>query len=407
MEEHSDRHKSQGRWRRLVKFIAAAAIALTAGSSVNLPVSANTTSQIDQLKRQIQEYQQRLQQSQQQRKRTQQALQQVKNEQRNVLSELARLDQQITETEVELQLTQAKLEEAEARLAQALQELQEAEERLAYRNELLARRLRAIAEHGTVAYLDVLLSSASFRDFLIRFELLKEIIGQDVALLEQVKADREAVLAKKAEIEEERQQIVQLKAQLLARKQELEVVTAERRDRYEQLERTEEQYRAALEAEERASKEVERLLQAASAELARLLPKNAGAFTVFPVDRTGYYRLSSSYGRRFHPIIKEYRMHNGVDFAKPSGSNIYAVADGRVVYAGSLGGYGNTVIIAHSSSLSTLYAHASKVLVKVGDSVKAGQTIALVGQTGTATGPHLHFEVRKDGSPVDPMPYLP
>lgn len=403
----SDDDNTNRRGRPWLAALLIATSLLTAGVPAGQHVSANTADQIEQLKRQIQQYQQRLQQSQRQQQQAREALRQLQRQQQSVLSELNQLDQSLAKTNEELAQIEAKLRDAEERLAQARVELQQAEERLAYRNELLGRRLRAIAEHGSIAYLDVLLSSSSFRDFLSRFELLRQIIGQDVALLEQVKADREAVIAKKEQIEKERQQIAQLRSELLAKRQQLEVVTAERRDRYQQLEQSEEQYREMLAAEERASREAERLLQAASAELAKLLPKDAGAFTVFPVDRTGTFRVSSRFGRRFHPIIREYRMHNGVDFAKPSGSNIYAVADGRVVYAGVLGGYGNTVIIAHSSTISTLYAHASKILVSVGQSVKAGQTIALVGATGTATGPHLHFEVRKNGTPVDPMPYLP
>lgn len=395
-----------GLWRRLASGLTITALLTTGGWWVTGSQAA-AESQIDNLRRQIQQYQERLQQSQRQRQQAQQALRRVQDQQRSVLSELNSLDQSLARTNEEIAETEAKLAEAEERLRQARIELQEAEERLAYRNELLGRRLRAIAEHGTVAYIDVLFSSSSFKDFLVRFELLREIIGQDVVLLEQVREDREIIAAKKAQIEEERQEIVQLKSQLLAKREELEVVAAQRRSTYQQLEQSEEEYRAMVAAEEQASREAERMLRELSAELAKLLPADAAVFTVFPVDRTGYYRMSSPYGRRLHPIYREYRMHNGVDFAKAAGSNIYAVAPGRVVYSGSLGGYGNTVIIAHSASISTLYAHASQLLVKVGDNVEAGQVIARVGATGTATGPHLHFEVRKDGSPVDPMPYLP
>ena len=373
-----------------------------------VPVSqaASSSQQVDELRRQIEQHQQRMKRLESEQQRTARELQRIQRQQRSVEQELHRLDLELTRTRQELAYTEERLADAEKRLALAEAELEEAERRLASRTDLLGRRLRAIAEHGTVAYLDVLLAARTFEDFLTRFDLLQQIVEQDVALLKQVRADRAAVEAKKKQVEAEREQIVALKMQLLERQQAIEVVAAQHQDAYEQLQQDEAEYRRSLAELEQASKEVQNLLRKLTAELSRLLPGEAGPF-VWPVDRSGYWRISSPFGRRWHPVIREYRMHDGVDIAKPHGSNIYAAAAGQVVYAGWLGGYGNTVIIAHSSTLSTLYGHASKLLVRVGDRVSAGQRIALVGSTGMSTGPHLHFEVRKNGTPVDPMPYLP
>jgi len=115
------------------------------------------------------------------------------------------------------------------------------------------------------------------------------------------------------------------------------------------------------------------------------------------------YTITSRFGIRFHPILKVYRPHHGVDYAAPYGSPVYAVAEGVVKYAGWLGGYGKTVIIKHSNGFETLYGHLSSILVKAGDRVGQGHMIGRVGSTGLSTGPHLHFEVRKDGRLLNPL----
>jgi murein DD-endopeptidase MepM/ murein hydrolase activator NlpD len=116
--------------------------------------------------------------------------------------------------------------------------------------------------------------------------------------------------------------------------------------------------------------------------------------------------VTSGFGPRVHPIFHTVRVHTGVDFGAGYGTPIRAAADGTVVEAGWLGGYGNATVIDHGKGMATLYGHQSKILVSQGQSVKRAQVIGLVGATGFATGPHLHFEVRIDGTPVNPLPYL-
>lgn len=117
-------------------------------------------------------------------------------------------------------------------------------------------------------------------------------------------------------------------------------------------------------------------------------------------------RLTSRFGPRLHPILGTSRMHNGVDFGAGYGTPVVAAGDGDVVWAGGRGGYGNTVIVDHGNTLATLYAHLSNVRVGVGQHVTRGQVVGAVGSTGLSTGPHLHFEVRRSGTPVDPLGYL-
>ena len=116
--------------------------------------------------------------------------------------------------------------------------------------------------------------------------------------------------------------------------------------------------------------------------------------------------IASSFGLRVHPVLGNSRMHNGIDMKASDGSPIKAAASGTVAFAGVRSGYGNTVIIDHGNQYATLYGHASKLTVSTGQKVSAGQTVALVGATGLATAPHLHFEVRLLGVPVNPTQFL-
>ncbi len=113
-------------------------------------------------------------------------------------------------------------------------------------------------------------------------------------------------------------------------------------------------------------------------------------------------RMSSGFGMRFHPVLRYARLHKGVDFAAPSGTPILASASGSVVMAGWGGGYGNVVVLDHGNGLRTRYAHMRKFVVKAGEKVRRGQKIGEVGTTGLSTGPHLHYEVWKNGAPINP-----
>jgi murein DD-endopeptidase MepM/ murein hydrolase activator NlpD len=146
-------------------------------------------------------------------------------------------------------------------------------------------------------------------------------------------------------------------------------------------------------------------------ELAKMI-KNKEAMlasipAIQPVANKDLKRIASGFGYRIDPVYKTPRMHSGLDFTAETGTPVYATGDGVVEIAGSQGdGYGNKVVIKHGYGYETLYAHNSKILVRVGASVKRGQTIALVGSTGKSTGPHCHYEVWKNGVKIDPVNYF-
>lgn len=148
----------------------------------------------------------------------------------------------------------------------------------------------------------------------------------------------------------------------------------------------------------------ERKLDRLADQILEQKPRVASAqLSGWPV-RSGY--ISSPYGFRVHPVRNSRQFHEGVDFATKRGAPILAVADGLVVFSGRRNGYGNLVDIRHRDGLVTRYAHNSANLVREGELIRQGQQIATVGSTGTATGPHVHFEVIRNGRVVDPMPYL-
>jgi LysM repeat protein len=123
-----------------------------------------------------------------------------------------------------------------------------------------------------------------------------------------------------------------------------------------------------------------------------------------PLGRWGI--ITSPFGKRSDPLTGDVRHHSGVDLRAKWGDRVYAASSGRVIFTGISGGYGNLIQIVHKNGYITLYGHLSKILVKVGDKIKRGQLIGRVGETGRVTGPHLHFEIRKNGKAVDPLPYI-
>ncbi|WP_150270439.1 murein hydrolase activator EnvC family protein [Paenibacillus tepidiphilus] len=355
---------------------------------------------------------------------------------------------QIAEVKGKMDTTSAKIASTEQSLTATATELDEAEERVEARSKLLESRVRLMYTDGAVSYLDVLLSSKSFTDFLDRADSLKMIVDQDQDLLVQHKQDKQIVIEKKQELEGQYAQAKQLYTELEGQRSLLKEKEAEKQELIayyddeiqENGEISEEQEaklvqlaseRSALEkqkdklkAEEAARKaaaakaEAARRAAAAAAAAKKAAAASSGTASVsssymggngpflLPV---GQARISSGYGKRTHPVTGEIgKMHTGVDFAVPQGTSIHAADSGTVLVAEWWSGYGYCVIIDHGGGVWTLYGHIREggLRVSAGDKVDRGQVIAESGSTGRSTGPHLHFEVRVDGVTVNPMPYL-
>jgi murein DD-endopeptidase MepM/ murein hydrolase activator NlpD len=127
--------------------------------------------------------------------------------------------------------------------------------------------------------------------------------------------------------------------------------------------------------------------------------------SIMPVSNRDLKRTASGWGIRMHPIYRIPRFHYGMDFTAPTGTDIFATGNGIVKEAGRDAGYGNTIIIDHGYGYETMYGHLSRIMVKIGQTIKRGDIIGLVGSTGASVGPHLHYEVSKNGQKVNPQNY--
>ncbi len=289
-----------------------------------------------------------------------------------------------------LALAQGKLDAAQTELDLTAAQLYRSARRGSQYDSVLSSPPDELVQSGQ--YLDRV--GARRQQIVRRVSELRDRIDEQHRLVSS-KQERAEALA--AQAQTERDQVASLRAQL-------EPVRAEAA----QQQSAEEQALASIQARKGEFEAELAAMQAASDAIAARLrsvgsgPGAAGACEARPVPGAS----RSGFGPRVHPIYGNVRMHTGVDMAGSSGDPIHACRAGTVVLAGPNGGYGNTVVIDHGGGMATLYAHQSSIAVSVGQTVGAGQTIGYVGSTGASTGPHLHFEVRLSGNPVDPAPYL-
>lgn len=229
------------------------------------------------------------------------------------------------------------------------------------------------------------------------------LIDEEVVLEGEIRQSETEVQAEIGGIEVLTERYLEAEESARVRQEELELAYAELEEAVAALESEIEEFEGELAAFQKEEKSIRAEIAAATADqvVSSQAPAGSGQL-VRPVPGA----VSSGFGLRVHPITGQNRMHNGVDMDGGMGEPIKAAKGGTVILADVKGGYGNTVMIDHGGGMVTLYAHQSKLGVSVGSSVSTGQVIGYVGSTGQSTGPHLHFEVRVNGNPVDPMKYL-
>ncbi len=277
--------------------------------------------------------------------------------------------------------------------------IEEAEKNYQDQLELFQTRLRTMYINSGETTLDILLQSKNITDFLERLELISLVSLQDKKIMEELSLAKQEVEYKRQLKEQEKiatQKIAQEK------KDQLDTLIASRSNLEEQIRENKNKI-SILEKQEKEllekSKEIGNLIQTLSRR-----SKYVEGQMVWPLQYTT--NITSSFGNRLHPILRIYTMHTGIDIGGKSGESILAANDGTVIISGWQSAYGYTVVLDHGGGITTLYAHCSKILVTKGDEVKVGQIIAKVGSTGWSTGPHLHFEVRVNGEPQNPLNYV-
>ena len=310
-----------------------------------------------------------------------------------------------------LSSTDTQIEDIETRLEQANQQLQASREQLA-----IAERTYQQKRAGTIARLRflqrqqgtqgwaILLQSQDLNEFLDRRRQLKRVFAADRQILGGLKTEADRIEQQKIAIEQQKTEIALIAEQLLAQKADLETQAKSQEILIKRLTSD----RKALEAaEDRLARDSNNLgiliRQRVSARRSgnKIIIRGTGRM-LYPT----YGSITSRFGWRSHPILGSRRFHAGLDFGASHGTTIRAADSGVVIFAGWYGGYGNAVVIDHGDGISTLYAHSSRLYVTEGQVVRKGKPIAAVGSTGLSTGPHLHFEVRLNGKPVDPLAYL-
>lgn len=327
----------------------------------------------------------------------------TKNDQiQDLKRQIAAISQDISSAQQEINRLQNDLDQVEADLQRTEKELKKAEKEQAERVEVLCSRLCALYKNGQVSPLEVLVKSASFTDFLVRYDLLQKIAQQDVSLVKEIDQKRQEIEKQKAEIATQLERIAALKSESQRQKAMLVQRQDDKRKLVSRFQSEKQKAEKELAAEEQASRELAAKIRQLTAPVAKN-PYVGGQFK-WPVP--GHYQISSPYGWRIHPVLGTQRFHDGIDIPTPQGTAVVAAASGEVIYAGWYGAYGNTVIISHGGNLTTLYAHLSNLSVGMGARVTGGQTIARSGNSGLSTGPHLHFGVRSGGEPVNPSSYI-
>lgn len=350
--------------------------------------------------------------------RAKQQLLKYGKEEKNAVKALQSAEDKLLKVEQQMTKTNRDLKAAEVGLAAAERELAASEVKLVDLSKdydltlaSLEARLIGLYKMGSASYLELLLESRDFADFVTRYDFLHIVIAQNAADMEglkQAKTDLETqraeISARKTELELKRRDITSLAQSLKKQQAESENLAAEREYYLSRVVADKAQWQKLLAEEERQSRELEKTIRDLQSSMIRSgsAPVWTGGF-VWPVNG----RITSPYGWRVHPILKERRFHSGLDIAVPTGTPVRAAAGGNVILAGWINGYGHTVVIDHGGGLSTLYGHNSKLNTAAGKSVMQGDIISKAGSTGVSTGPHVHFEVRINGTADDPMKRLP
>ena len=393
-------------------------IFLTVLAFLNMPLpssaSSLTSESIRQKEEQIkkaEEEKKNLQNSLTDAKKIKEKLEAEKNDLKKYVTELdtqlaaiqdhiAQLNAQIAEKETEIAVTQEELEQAKAK------------EEAQY--EAIVLQIQLNYEQGDSSFLSAIFSGGTLSEVLNKLEYIEQVSEYSQNLLDEYMLNRQLIELCEQELIAAKELLDETREGVLAEEAAMEELIAAK-------EQTIKEYDSSISNKEKAiqeyeddiqeQKEIIETLEAAVAEEKRKLLAANGSVIIydggqFKFPLASYTRISSEYGNRMHPTLGVMKFHNGVDFAAPTGTAIYAAYDGKVVAASYSSSMGNYVMIDHGSGLYTIYMHASKLYVSTGTVVVRGETIAAVGSTGRSTGPHLHFGVRLNGEYVSPWNYL-
>lgn len=404
--------------------------------------SGALASTLNDLKREQKQYQQKKNDIKSDIDKKSNAIKTNENTIEKIMNQISALNKEIEETTANINRVIDKINKTNDEIDALKESIKDLEKRIAERDVVLRERVRAMQVKGNdVNYIDVLLGANSFADFIDRFSAVTTLMDADRDIMKRQQEDIKQLEAEKALVEKKLQELEESKAKLENLKADQERKKKEKSKLIDQLEAEqerlskekkalEEEFHETIEVEAELEKKViaeqkriaeiarkqeeERKRRAAAAAKANKpgsLPQVSNGFWTRPAN--GQY--SSSFGWRVHPIYNTKRQHRGADIAAPIGTPVVAAGDGVVSYAGQMGGFGNVIMITHSTNgsiFTTVYAHLSKISVSSGQAVDKGGYIGAIGNTGASTGPHLHFEMHignwtaSGPSAVNPLRYV-
>ena len=354
---------------------------------------------------------------------TDQKIEEAKEELENINTQKSETLQQVEELITEISSYQTEIDELDNKLSEINTQIEDAQNQLNQKQEdydsqqeLLEKRLVATYEAGETSYLDVLLSSDSLTDLISNYYLISEIATSDMELMDKIKQEQAEIETAKQNLESSKKELDNTRAQKQQKATELQNAKTQKDNYVAQLSEEEKNTQAELEQFEQDKRNIQAQLAAiAKQEVANAGNSNISNITNNP-SSSGYIRPIAGYS--ITTGWMGYRGHTGVDFSGSgiAGKPILAAKAGTVVTStalrysnGNYRSYGEYIVINHHDGTMTLYAHGApgSRLVSEGQTVSQGQQIMSVGTTGNSTGYHLHFEVRVNGTPVNPAPYLP
>lgn len=334
-------------------------------------------------------------------------LEDVQAEKNEALSEIDELTSQIDVSQAELNKLNTQVKELEESIKQAEKELKEAEKRQEEQQKALEERIIAQYKSGTISYWDILLSPDSPLKFISNLHMFDKIAKYDNDLIATIEKEKKTIADKKQELDDKKVKVKTAKASAEKENVKLKNAKAQKNSKVAELNDQEKSLQEQIDQYDQEMRNLNAKINAAQNANKGNGTSSATYNGVMAWPVPSSHKITSYYGYRIHPIYHVNRLHAGVDIGGAAwGAPFVAADNGTVILARYYGGYGNCVIIDHGGGISTLYAHGSAIYVSEGQKVTRGQNVLAIGSSGTSTGKHAHFEVRVNGSPVDPLPYI-
>lgn len=337
-----------------------------------------------------------------------QELSETQGKRKELEVELASLNEQVNKLKSNIDTIQAEVNKILEQSKKTKEEIEEAELKIEENYKLIGDVMKISYEQQAGGYLQLLLEASSFPNFIRRLEMITSITKQNDKIIKET-TDLQIELEKKQkQLDEERTVMEEKQDVLFEEKAKVDELVIDQQGKVDELIAIQNSLKEKIELNNEQIAALEKESKNIESEINKLTAGSNGSYEGgalgWPVP--GYNTISSYFGYRIHPITGVSKLHAGMDVAAPAGATVVAAASGTVIVATYSESYGNYVIIDHGGGLTTLYAHNTSLTVSAGQTVKKGDKIATVGTTGYSTGNHLHFEVRKNGTPVDPMGYL-